>query len=419
MSSFISFRLPRMLSGPNPSLGTSVALFLGGGLLSLLLIDSALRIIELTPLWRVLPVVEGILGQPDKEFGFDSTPGARGVWVREHRSQVRINSLGLRDVERDFVKARGTIRVGLLGDSMVEAVQVSQQATFGTLAEQTLRLQGHKIELINLALAGPSPIRYLLRLEKRGYQLDLDVVLANSASRSFFSGLLLDDSGNPAYVDSGDGRLVRGYSFRQRFSQRHANNLWGRSFVALYQASPLFRMLYLRTEQSWREIFGLPAAQASARPVPTTAPPDPVALCNAAAAMLEPHVEFWLHHRPERDWAATAQFLEDFSQSTRAHGVQVLYAVRDIPLPPVGCHTVDALRAELVSATAAEFTRHNLRFVDWSVAVAQAIGTPNLRPLHGFGVHRGDGHLNYDGHRAWAAALTNALKTELPRIANP
>jgi hypothetical protein len=408
-----------MLSGPHPSLGTSVALFLGGGLLSLLLIDSGLRIIELTPLWRVLPVVEGILGQPDKEFGFDSTPGARGVWAHEHRSHVRINSLGLRDVERDFVKPRGTIRVGLLGDSMVEAAQVSQEATFGALAEQKLRLEGHNVELINLALAGPSPIRQLLRLEKRGYQLHLDVVLANSASRSFFSGLLLDDSENPAYVDSGNGRLVRGYSFRQRFSQRHADDLWGRSFVALYQNSPLFRMLYLRAKQSWQEILGLSAAQASARPIPNTAAPDPVALCNAAAAMLEPHVEFWLRHRPEREWAATAQFLEDFSQSTKANGVQILYAVRDIPLPPVGCPSVDALRAELISAVAAEFTRRDLRFVDWSVAVAEVIGTRNLRPLHGFGVHRGDGHLNYDGHRAWAAALTNTLKTELPRTANP
>src|SRR5262249_49030164 len=143
------------------------------------------------------------------------TPGAQGISVREHRARLRINSLGLRDVERSLVKPSGTIRVGLLGDSMVEAIQVSQEATFGTLAERKLRGEKFDVELINLALAGPSPIRQLLRLEKRGYQLDLDVVLANSASRSFFEGLLLDDSENPAYVDSGNGHLVRGYGFRQ------------------------------------------------------------------------------------------------------------------------------------------------------------------------------------------------------------
>lgn len=62
---------------------------------------------------------------------------------------------------------------------------------------------------------------------------------------------------------------------------------------------------------------------------------------------------------------------------------------------------------------AGEFSRRGMAFVDWSAAVAAAVGTRNLGPLHGFGVHRGDGHLNYDGHRAWAAALVDLLRTEV------
>src|SRR5216684_1638845 len=397
---------------PFPSRGSYVGRLLLGGCLSLLLVDCGLRLIEATPLWRILPVVEPILGQPDSEFGFDTTPGARGVWTREHRSRVQINSLGLRDVERDSVKPAGTVRVGLLGDSTVEAVQVSQEATFGTLAERRLREAGYKIELINLGIAGPNPIRQLLRLEKRGYALNLDFVLANSAAVSFWSGALLDDSGNPAYVDAGDGHVVRGYAFRQRFSQRHADDLLGRSFVALYQNSPLVRMLYLHVKQPWPEIFGLPTAQSAQRPVLAAATPDPASLCNAAAAALQPHIELWLGHRPEGEWAATVQFLDDFSDSTRAHGVKVVYAVRDIPLPPVGCSSADARRSELISAMAGEFSRRGMAFVDWSAAVAAAVGTRNLGPLHGFGTHRGDGHLNYDGHRAWATALVDLLRTE-------
>jgi hypothetical protein len=391
---------------------TYVGRLLIGGCLSLLLVDCGLRVIEATPLWRILPVVEPILGQPDREFGFDSTPGARGVWPREHRARVQLNSLGLRDVERELVKPAGTIRVGLVGDSTVEAVQVSQEATFGTIAEHRLRAEGYKIELINLAIAGPNPIRQLLRLERRGYALNLDFVLANSAAVSFFSGALLDDSGNPAYVDAGGGRVVRGYAFRQRFSQRHADDLWGRAFVALYQNSPLFRMLYLYVKEPWREILGLPAAQSSPRIVVAAAAPDPVSLCDAAAAALRPHIELWRDHRPEGDWAATTQFLDEFSESTRAHGVKVFYAVRDIPLPPVGCPSADARRAELTSVMAGEFTRRGMKFVDWSAAVAAAIGTRSLGQLHGFGMHRGDGHLNYDGHRAWADALVDLLRTE-------
>jgi hypothetical protein len=301
------------------------------------------------------------------------------------------------------------MRVGLLGDSMVEATQVSQEATFGTLAERRLRAEGHNIELLNLAVAGPNPIRQLLRLEKRGYALNLDWVVANSSGESFVSGLLLDDSQNPAYVDAGDGRLVRGYTFRQRLSQRYADHPLGLLFVALYQHSPLFRLLYLHMKKPWPELLGLPAAQATPRPVPAVA----TSACDAAMTMLEPHIGLWRDHQPARAWAATAQFLDDFAASTKSHGVRVLYAVREIPLSPLGCPSADRRRSELLSAMAAEFTRRGMRFVDWSDSVAENLEGRDMRHLHGFGAQRGQGHLNYDGHRVWAATLVNALRSEL------
>src|SRR4051794_21692803 len=82
-----------------------------GAVMSFLAVDLGLRLIEATPLWRILPVIEPILGQPDKDFGFDSTPGARGIWTAEHRARLQINSLGLRDIERELVKPEGTFRV--------------------------------------------------------------------------------------------------------------------------------------------------------------------------------------------------------------------------------------------------------------------------------------------------------------------
>ena len=99
--------------------------FLFGGMLALLVVDFGLRLIEATPLWRILPVVQPILGQPDKDFGFESTRGGRGIRTTEHRARLQLNSLGLRDVERELAKPAGTFRIGLLGDSMVEAAQVS------------------------------------------------------------------------------------------------------------------------------------------------------------------------------------------------------------------------------------------------------------------------------------------------------
>jgi hypothetical protein len=391
--------------------------FLLGGILALLVVEVGLRVIELTPLWRILPVVQPIPGQPDKDFGFESTPGARGIWTTEHRAPLQINSLGLRDVERELAKPAGTLRIGLLGDSMVEGAQVSQEANFAALAERRLRADGYKVELINLAIAGPSPIRQLWRLERRGYPLNLDLVLANSAAGSFLSGALLDDSENPAYVSTANGQLAIGYGFRQRFSHRHAEDLLGRLFVALYQSSPVARMLYLRSKEPWSVLLGLPSAASAAQgPAPVAPPASDAArvACQRATAALQPMIDLWRDHRPELLWAATARFLDDLAQSARSHGVRVLYAVRDIPLPPADCAAASA-RADLLVHMQREFTSRGIGLIDWSALVAEVAGGPgNLPQLHGFGIRRGAGHLNYDGHRAWATALIDVLRRELP-----
>src|SRR5262249_4065375 len=287
-----------------------------------------------------------------------------------------------------------------LGDSMVEAAQVSQQATFAAIAERRLRADGYNLELINLAIAGPSPIRQLWRLERRGYPLNLDVVVANSAASSFLSGKLLDDSENPGYVHPGNGQLAVGYGFRERFSQRHADDSIGRLFIALYQNSPLFRMLYLRSTEPLSVLLGLPSAQsASQRSLPALAPPASEAArfaCAKATAALEPMIQLWRDHRPELLWAATARFLDDMAQSTRTHGVRVLYPVRATPPSPRVCPAPPA-GAALFLPRDREFPAGGIRLFVWSAAVAEVVGGPAEIPrLHGFGIHKGAGHLNYD-----------------------
>ena len=228
------------------------------------------------------------------------------------------------------------------------------------------------------------------------------------------SGKLLDDSENPAYVHMGNGQLAVGYGFRQRFSQRHADDLIGRLFIALYQNSSVFRMLYLRSTEPWSVLLGLPSAQSvSQRSVMGLPPPASEAArfaCDQATAALEPMIHLWRDHRPELLWAATARFLDDMAQSTQTHGVRLFYAIRDIPLPPPDCPATSA-RASLLLAMDREFTSRGIRLIDWSAAVANVVGGPAEVPrLHGFGVHKGAGHLNYDGHRVWATALIDVLR---------
>jgi hypothetical protein len=90
--------------------------------------------------------------------------------------------------------------------------------------------------------------------------------------------------------------------------------------------------------------------------------------------------------------------------------------VRDIPLPPRDCPLVEQRRADLISTMAAEFSNRGMKLVDWTATVAAATGLRDLGRLHGFGLHRGAGHLNFDGHRAWARALLDLLKENVPRM---
>jgi len=38
-----------------------------------------------------------------------------------------------------------------------------------------------------------------------------------------------------------------------------------------------------------------------------------------------------------------------------------------------------------------------MHFIDWSTAVAEVVGPAEVPRLYGFGIHKGAGHLNYDG----------------------
>ncbi|MEW6593822.1 MAG: hypothetical protein AB1413_03015 [Thermodesulfobacteriota bacterium] len=336
-----------------------------GGLCSLFLLELALQGIEASPLWRVLPVIEPILGQPDRDIGYSFTPGTTGTWVREHRARIRINSLGLRDGEVAVSKQPGVLRVALTGDSMIEALQVEQEQTFESLAERKLTAAGRPAEIVNLAMSGNGPLRQLVRLERFGYPLAPDLVVSYASVFDFFSGELLRDDQNPGYVATSSGEFERGYGFRNRWQVRYVDTIWGRSFVGLLQHSAVARMLYLRSRDPWQRILGLPAAASPARGVEH----DP-----CAASVLRSLEGLWLAQQPdELHWRATSRFLDDLAASTAAAQVPVLYLMADIPMPDPTCVESVESRGKIVKAMADAFASRGLGFVDWNQDLAKVM----------------------------------------------
>src|SRR5882762_11021308 len=62
--------------------------------------------------------------QPDERLGLRLRPNAEGWFRSEGEAFVKINSTGFHDRERSIAKAEGTLRIAVLGDSMIEAMQV-------------------------------------------------------------------------------------------------------------------------------------------------------------------------------------------------------------------------------------------------------------------------------------------------------
>jgi lysophospholipase L1-like esterase len=106
-------------------------------------------------------------------------PGMRATYFRqEYRTEVAINSLGLRGPEIQAAKSPGTLRVLVLGDSYAEGLQVPWEDLLSTRLERALNDgPGPRVEVVNGGVSGYGTADELLLLEKLGWRLQPDLVL--------------------------------------------------------------------------------------------------------------------------------------------------------------------------------------------------------------------------------------------------
>lgn len=129
---------------------------------------------------RVLHLVPDRFWEHDPVLGTRLKPGAEGWWTQEEhefRVPVRINSLGLRDIERPEAKPDGVKRVLLIGDSHVEALQVPLEAAVGRQLETNLRQANESIEVVSAGVSGYGTAGEYLFFRERGWKLEPDLVL--------------------------------------------------------------------------------------------------------------------------------------------------------------------------------------------------------------------------------------------------
>jgi hypothetical protein len=124
---------------------------------------------------------------PDPILGWRFIPNTEHIntgshwYAREFSVNVKINSHGFRDFERTIKKDKNTIRIALLGDSIIAAREVNIEKTAGQLLEKRLNkkfgpITGKKYEVLNFGVPGYGVDQMHLNWDKYASKFDPDFV---------------------------------------------------------------------------------------------------------------------------------------------------------------------------------------------------------------------------------------------------
>jgi hypothetical protein len=134
------------------------------------------------------PSYDVLAWQPDRVVGWKQVPHLSWRWgghywyARDFSVEVTTNGLGFRDIERSIPKPEGVRRIALLGDSLVEAVQVPFDSTAGHFLEQALNRRApetprpSRYEVLNFGISNFGVGQCLLCWEEYAHRFEPDLV---------------------------------------------------------------------------------------------------------------------------------------------------------------------------------------------------------------------------------------------------
>jgi hypothetical protein len=153
----------------------------------------------------------------DQFRGWGLNAGAQGWYKREGESYVRINRDGFRGPDYARAKAPGVVRIAVIGDSYVEAIQVAENKTFTAVAGRELAdcplLKGKRVEAMNFGVDGYGTAQELITLQRKVWAYSPDIVvlaifLGNDVRNN--SVVLEPDQCRPFWVYDGNRMKLAG-----------------------------------------------------------------------------------------------------------------------------------------------------------------------------------------------------------------
>jgi hypothetical protein len=331
----------------------------------------------------------------DECCGYTLRPGYEGWYRGEGEAYLIITPDGFRDRERLRKKPDNTVRIAVLGDSNVEALQIPLEDTFCQVMERELASCGDKkIEVINFGVGGYGTTNELLLLKYRVWQYSPDIVvlcftsgndlLDNAARYQQYLDILKYYRGKNSYAD------MNFIKYKIKVTALKIRDFFTSNF---YSVQAVYK---LKAEIEKR------AQMASARNKSLHPLLKEEGLKNEVYR--EPDTPFW-----KDAWALTEKLILEMRDEVRRHGVEFL-VVTMVTYPQ--CYPDPATRRELLRLLDVE----DLFYPDYrlkKLGEKEGFEVYNLAPLFqayaeehqvylaGFKTSPvpGRGHLNAEGNR--------------------
>lgn len=382
----------------------AIAAILAGLVLAALGTEAFFRVIDATPLRWVLPLPQVALYGPDFATGYRHRPNISGIWLTEHRNFIRTSNLGLRDRDRPLAHGAGP-RTVIIGNSIIEAAQVSESQTSPAVAESILSHERPGAEVVNLGLSGAKPAVDVARLQSQGLALSPDLAIVVLDVEDFTTSAPIDDREFTGYRPDANGVFHLSYGFRDTLGYRFRTSRAGRIFYWLLDHSEVARIINARKNVGIFAELSPPVVAAAA---------EGSTMCSAAS--LDPYVALFIKGEPADMRGVLDAFVRDLAAIQHDKKLPIIVATRAIE---GGCPSLADKRSAVIDAIRAQVEGAGLQYLDLDGRIVAAVGAGLETELYGFGANLGSGHLNVAGNRVYGEIFADVITHALPSQRQP
>lgn len=381
-----------------------LCLFFFGLVSATLIFEIYLRVTEATILRDIFPVAEVSLYGPDPQTGYTHRANISGIWATENRARISTNLYGFRAnglKDETIGQDKDWLRIGIIGNSVVEALQVNDTETFIARAEKDLQNAGYKIRIYNLGLAGSPPALEIRRAYKFSKLLNLDFIFFFNSPDNITHNLDYSQGGtSPFYRLEDKGNVVIDESFLKTRSYQIRQSFLGEFFYGLMQHLKIMNVLNHRLNHGiFAELNGFLDKNHGNQASKKTSACETQALEMLAGLNQKKSINDRL-----KLFNAYIDDLKKIETETQAQVIFSLYDTWE------DCDLL--LREKSYGAFSKRLSHEKIEFFHLQNALRKAFPDQeniNLSNLRGFGASQGYGHLNDLGHTVFSEALKNYI----------